>query len=213
MRNKYPMSKTRKLSSWSGDDHDRISLITLRGFYHFVSTPFQNDKFNGKFSPWRAGSTIIEMLIYMGILTVLLSVLMVMFSSIIGVQLESKATSSVDQDSRYILARLAYDMQSATEIASPSAGMTDSTLKIQVNSIDYIYSLSGTNLQITDNNDTNVLNSTDTNISDVSFRRIGNGDDDDTIRISFTVTSKTRKITGTQYETKTFTTTLGRHTL
>lgn len=157
------------------------------------------------------GFTIIELVVYMGILTVLIAVLMGMFGSILDARLDSKATSSVDQDSRYILARMSYDMQQASSIASPSAATTDTTLKIQINSIDYTYELNNNNLQLTDVDGTEVLNSTDTSISDLSFQRIGNGDANDTIQMIFTVTAKTRKSTGAQYETKTIKTTLGRH--
>jgi type II secretory pathway pseudopilin PulG len=160
------------------------------------------------------GLTIIELIVSMGILTVLISILMAMLSSIIGAQLDAKATSSVDQDGRYILARLAYDMQSAASIASPSAGLTGGTLKIKINSIDYTYNLdSNSNLQVTNNNGTDVLNSSDTSVSSLTFQRIGAGGNNDTIKMSFTVTGKTRKTTGVQYETKTFKTTLGRHSI
>ena len=146
----------------------------------------------------------------MGILSVLLSILVAVFGSIIEVQLESKATSSVDQDGRYILSRLIYDTQSATEIASPSAGVTGTVLRITKNSENYTYALDTSgNLQITNNSGTDNLNSVDSMISDLSFLRIGSGTTKDTIQMKFTVTSKTQRTSGPRNETRTYQTTLG----
>ena len=159
------------------------------------------------------GFTTIELLLYMGILTILISFLSSLFGSIIDTKLEAESTSSVDQDGRYILAKLAYDMQSATVIASPSAGTQGSSLQIVSNGVTNVYGLSGSgNVQVTRNNQTDSLNSSDTNISDLTFRRIGNGDNNDTIQMQFTVTSKIKRRANTS-EIKTFKTTFGRHTL
>src|SRR5664279_2189876 len=89
------------------------------------------------------GFTLIEFLIFMSVLSTLLLVLTNVFSSILDSQLESKAYSSVDMDGRYILAKLAYDFQNADSyhdsILLPAAGVSGSTLKININSVDYIY--------------------------------------------------------------------------
>ena len=74
---------------------------------------------------------------------ILITALTTVFGQIIDVQLESKSISSIDQNGRYIMARLTHDMQSATSIASPSAaGQQSNSLKIVVNSINYTYSVS-----------------------------------------------------------------------
>ncbi len=165
-----------------------------------------------KFST-RLGFTTIELLLYMGILTILISVLASIFGAIIDSKLESEATSSVDQDGRYILARLSRDMQSATSIASPAAGLQGSALQISVNSIAQTYAVNISNdLQITKSGQSDNLNSVDTSVSNLTFKRIGNGDVDDTIQMQFTLTSKIQRRAGTS-EVKSFKTTFGRHTL
>lgn len=158
------------------------------------------------------GFTLIELVIYMGILTILLSVLSSIFGAIVDVQLESTATSSVDQDGRYILAKLTHDVASSSAILLPlNPGDQTNTLQLTINSINYTYSLdSNKNLQIVNNstNETNVLNSYDTYLSGLTFTRIGSGDSNDTVRVSYTLISRTSEIT--RQETKTFQTTLGR---
>ena len=158
------------------------------------------------------GYSLIELVLYIGILAILLAVLTSIFTSIVDVQLESSATSSVNQDGRYLLSKLLYDVKSSSSIVIPATpGTQSSTLQLTINSINYTYSLNGSsNLQVVNNttNEVNVLNSYDTTISGLTFTRIGNGGSNDTVRVSYTVKSRTTQRSG--QETKTFTTTLGK---
>lgn len=156
------------------------------------------------------GVTLIELLLYMALLTILVTLISGIFSSVLDSQLEAEATSAVDQDGRYLMARLTRDMQSATAITQPAAGQQGSTLQITVNSINYTYALNGSgNLQLTNNVGTNNLNSYGTQVSNLNFQRIGSGGTNDTIRVSFTLTSRTTRLAGEQNETRAFETTLG----
>lgn len=151
---------------------------------------------------------MIELLMYMGLLSILVGVLSTLFVTILETQVESSATSSVDQDGRYVLARMNYDMHQAQQIVSPSSpGQTASTLQIKVNSINYTYSVNNGNLQLTIASQASNLNSTLSTISNVTFQRIGDGDNDDTIRFNFTAASKKQVHAGP--ETRSFQTTLG----
>jgi len=156
------------------------------------------------------GFSLVELLIYMGLLSILVGIMSMIFASIIDVQLRSESASSVDQDSRYILSRMLYDMKSAARVSTPaSPGTSSSTLQMLVNNITYTYSLDGSNnLQLSNNYGTNVLNGYDTQVSGLSFQRVGAGDSNDTIRMTFTLTSRTSP--HGQAETKTFQTTLAR---
>src|ERR1035437_6940241 len=92
----------------------------------------------------------------MSILSMLILVLSNVFSSIIDSQVESKAYSAVDMDGRYILAKLAYDFQSADSLHDslviPAPGASGNTLKININSVDYIYNSTGSaNFQLAQN--------------------------------------------------------------
>jgi Tfp pilus assembly protein PilW len=157
---------------------------------------------------FQKGTTIVELLLYMGILAILLTVLTSIFVSALDVQMESNAVSSVQQDGNYILARLNYDIHKAQSITIPeTSGMTGNSLEIVIDGENYSYSESGNNLILTKNSETNNLNNGDSSISAFSVQRLGNaGGIEDSLRIAFTVTSKTKRISG--FETKNFQTNL-----
>lgn len=139
----------------------------------------------------KRGVTLIEMLVYMGLLSIIILVLSDIFSSVVSVQLESESASSIDQDGQYITSRFMYDMNRASSILSPAnLGETTSSLSLRIDGVDNSYSIIGNNLVFNDGSESNLLNSFNTNISNVSFIRIGNLARS-TITMSFTVTSKT----------------------
>lgn len=164
-----------------------------------------------KLKTFQNGFTLVELLVYMGVLTILVSILSSLFKSIADVELSSKATSSVDQDSRFIISRLIHDMQTATAIVTPnSAGATSNTLQITVNSVNYTYSSVSGSLKFDNPNypgETNYLNSIDTILTNLSFTRIGSGDNKDTIQVNFTLKSVSKQNGGA--EQRSYQTTLG----
>jgi prepilin-type N-terminal cleavage/methylation domain-containing protein len=139
------------------------------------------------------GFTLIEMIISTAILSVLILVLSNAFGSLVDVQLESSAKSSVDQDGRYILSKLSRNVQDASAIVSPSAPGTSSsfTIKSSIDSLNYTYSVNNGNLQVVSSGAPINLNSYDTSISNMSFTRVGVGDNTDTLQVKFTIISKT----------------------
>lgn len=156
------------------------------------------------------GFTLVELLLYMGIFLILLIVFLQLFSSILDVQLESQSTSAVDSDGKYIIARLAYDIENASSIVTPSGnGLTRSSLEIWSNSADEDVVLTGGNLQLVNvtTGQTNNLNSADTIVSNVSFTRLGSTYGKSTITVAFTLTSTTHRTGGA--EVRSYTTTLG----
>lgn len=156
------------------------------------------------------GVTIVELMLYMAILSVLLTILTSVFVSALDVQSESTATSSVEQDGNYILARLAYDVHKAQSINIPASyGLPSSnSFQIVINGVSYTYSIDvNNNLVLTDDLGTNNLNNYDSKVSNFSVQRLGNpGGIEDTLKISFTVTSKVQRASG--YEMKNFATNL-----
>ena len=172
--------------------------------------PAHNKAFSSKLKLDQGGFTLVELLVYVGVLSLLLMALSNVFGIIVDTQLESRSIADVDQDGRYIIARLIYDTHQASTIITPSSpGSQSATLQISVNSINYTYSLNNGNLELTNNQGTDQLNSASTTVSGLSFTRIGNGDNTDTIRANFTVTSTTQRNAGP--EVRTFQTTFGLH--
>ena len=154
------------------------------------------------------GFTLVELLISMGLLAIILSVLTSLFVSVIESQLESKSISSVDQDGRFILARLSYDIHRADNVITPSTlGGQGSTLQIAIGGITYTYGLNVNALEITNNQGTDRINSPNTTISNMSFTRLGNTlSGKNTIAIEFTITST---ITHPRPEIRSYRTTVG----
>jgi len=155
------------------------------------------------------GTSLIELILYMAILSVFLTMLTSIFVSALDVQSESQATSSVEQDGNYILAKLAYDIHKAQSINVPVAnGVTADNFQIVIDSVNYTYSIdANNNLILTNNLSVNNLNNYGSSISAFSVQRLGNvGGIENTLKINFTVTSRTKRISG--FETKNFETNL-----
>lgn len=156
------------------------------------------------------GFTLVELLIYMGLLSILLGVLTSIFVTALDVQLESESSSAIVQDGNYILSKLAADMHKATNISIPnSLGTTNDNFEIVVDGVNYNYSIDANeNLVLENDLGTDSLNSYDSRIANLSAQRLGNaGKIEDNLRISFTITSRIRKPSG--FETKNFQTNLG----
>lgn len=171
--------------------------MTLKKIIHKISLGSQK------------GITVVELLLYMAILSVLLTILTSVFVSALDVQSESNASSSVEQDGNYILARLAYDIHRAQSINIPQTnGATNDNFQIVVGGINYTYSADvNGNLNLTNNLGVNNLNNYGSSVSAFLIQRLGNtGGVENTLRINFTVTSREKRVAG--YEQKNFQTNL-----
>lgn len=159
----------------------------------------------------KQGSTLIELLLYMGIFSILTVALFQLFSSIIDTHLESQSTSSVLVDGQYILNRFNYDIKQAKNIIAPLVGGQSSILQMSINTTTYTYTLTNGNLTIATSGaqTSDQLNSVNTNISNLGFTHLGNtqGGSAETITISFTLNSNISKQGGPQ--TENFRTTVG----
>lgn len=181
----------------------------------FVASLLRMTKGLGNFNPLcqmaniKKGFTLVELLLYMGLLAIFLVVLTEIFVTIMEVRLESEATSSVEQDGRFMVSRFAYDISRASAITTPAnLGDTTSLLVMTVGGDTFRYAVSGGNLELTNANGTDNLNSSQSTISNQSFQKIGNSGGAETIKILFTVSSITQRAGGA--ETKMFETTVGR---
>ena len=146
------------------------------------------------------GFTIVELLIYMGLLSGLLVILGNVLSQVIDVQLESQAVSAVEQDGRFILARLNYDLHRAASVSSPAtAGQTTSSLVTNVGT----YTLYGDNLQLGGQN----LNSFDSSITNFSVTRLGPAGVFPSFQVNLNLQGRATPLSGAP-KTKTYITTI-----
>lgn len=152
------------------------------------------------------GFTIIEIILYMGLLAILITIMSSIFISILGVKLETQTNNAVQQDGKYILARLTYDIHRADKIISPALGATQTSFQLQIteNSVTkvYSYSLNGDILNLSDGITTDRLNSPGTKLSLFNVVRLGNSatnpSDKDTLNLNFDVQSIGQTSSGPQ---------------
>jgi prepilin-type N-terminal cleavage/methylation domain-containing protein len=164
----------------------------------------------GPRNPLQSGFTLIEMLLYMGIFSILLLVLMQILTGILSVKAESESTSSVAQDQAYIMNRLAYAIHRASLIETPTLGDSGSTLHLTGNGFDETYTTQDNTLVMTDATTgiTDAVSGYDTNAA-VTFRTYGNTEANSKLSVSvaLTLTSKTMRY-GQRQETKRVNTTI-----
>ncbi len=158
------------------------------------------------------GFSLLELLLYIGIFSMLLVTLFQLLTSIFDVQLESTGSSSVDQDGLFIMNRLTYDIQQATSIATPSAaGLTTSAFGFVAGGSTYKYSTSSGNLILANltAGTADQLNSVNTTVSNPSFTLLTDtqGKNFETLTISFKVTATA--VDRNSSKSKTFKTTIG----
>jgi len=169
-----------------------------RTIFNFQFSIFKNSTKSNK----NSGFTLIEMLLYIGIFSILIIVLFQLLTSIFDVQLESQSTASVAEDGRFLLNRFAYDIGKANSISFPdSVGSQSSTLGFIVGSTTYTYTLSNVMLTNSALGISNQLNSVNTTVSDINFLRLADiNNKNDTVSFSFTLTSKAIKRSGAVVE-------------
>lgn len=155
-----------------------------------------------------SGFTLVELIIYMGLLTMLILIFTQIFTSILDNQLSSESNSQVAEDGRYIYSRFIYDVNRAQAITLPAnLGDTSSSLILTIDGQTYTYASDSGNLIITEPTGSNALNGFGTRISDLQFTRIGNVNGKHTVKINFTIVSNI-SLHGTS-ELKVFQTTAG----
>ncbi len=164
-----------------------------------------------KIDDFQHGFSMIEIIVYMGIFSILVGILASVFIYILNNQLTSETTASTDQNGKYILSRLTYDIYRAQTITIPaSPGTQTNNLQLIINNINYSYNLDPSgNFQIkdiTDNLGPYNLNDYDATISALTFKRIGPASGENTVIINFTVISNTKM---NKNQSKAFSTTIG----
>jgi type II secretory pathway component PulJ len=143
------------------------------------------------------GFTLVELLIYMGLLTIMMVIMTRIFTSILDVQLESEATSFIEEDSRYLFSRLAYDIHRATDIISPAnPGEQTSSLLLNMSGVSYVYAINDNTLQLSNDVGAHALHSFGTRVSNFIVKRLGNMNGKNSVQINFTITSTTQRVSG-----------------
>lgn len=155
------------------------------------------------------GFTLIELIIYMGLLAVFMVIMTDLLSSILDVRTQSTAQSFVTSDGDYLRHRLEYDVRRATAITTPATnGTTSTTLGLTIGGSTTTFSVSGTDFLRTVGGVSDILTTSDVKISSFSATRVGNGTGRDTVKVLYTLTSK-RTAHNLPAEEKSFALTIG----
>lgn len=154
------------------------------------------------------GFSLVELLIYMALMSIFLMVLLDIFAATLNTKLSSESTSVVSQDSRYVFSKLTYDINNADSVILPVPGATSTGLQIDNSGSISTYVLNSGNLVKTAGGISMNLNGIDTEFDSISFKNIGNPDGKSTIQVVYTVRSKII-IQGGRTETQTINTTIG----
>jgi hypothetical protein len=130
--------------------------------------------------------TLVEIVLYFGLMSMFLLVLVYIFTSSLSIKLESESSSAIVSDANYILSRVSYDLNNADSVTVPEA----TTLQFTKNLTTYSYSLNNGNLVLTEGGVSAKLNGEDTGIDNIAFTKIGNAGGKATVQIIFTLSSK-----------------------
>lgn len=137
-----------------------------------------------------SGFTIVELILYMGVLSIFLLILAQMFSAIVGLQTESRDESGVESEARFVMQRLSYDVKRASAITVPATdGTTGQTLGLTMSGSPVTFAISNNALSRTDSVGTGVLTSPAVRVSDFTTTRIGNTTGKDTVRLYLRIES------------------------
>lgn len=147
------------------------------------------------------GTTIVELLIYLGLSTVLLLLLSQFFVSILDESMETQSYSAVQNDGRYIMARLKYEINNADTVTLPvNIGDSSDSLEISVGGVTTSYYANDGKFYYYNGTSEVLMSSLDSVISNVSFTKRGNVSGKNVIEMVYTVSSG---IEGTaQYESQ-----------
>lgn len=138
------------------------------------------------------GFSLIELMLYMGLTSVLIALMSQVFLATLNVRIESANTSGVQRDGRFIIARLGHDIRKADAILSPDIGVASSSMTLIITEGGspqaYRYAWDGQNVTVATVDESVQLNSNDSVVTYFSLTRRGNSatveDGKDTLSVS-----------------------------
>lgn len=149
------------------------------------------------------GVTIVELLIYLGLSTIMLVVLSELFVGILNESVKTQNYSAVQTDGRYILGRLKTQLNNASSVTSPvNLGDISTELVIVVAGVIQRYYVNAEKLYLNDGTGDYLMSHLDTRITNATFTRTGNVGGKPVILIVFT--SSTGVLGTAQYESEAF---------
>jgi hypothetical protein len=154
---------------------------------------------------YKQATTIVELTLYMGLLSIFLVVMFNLFSQIISTQTRSVAVSLVQTNGNFLLTKLTHDINQANAITVPaSIGSSAVTMTLTIGTTNATYTVTDGRLVMTDTSGSYNLNDADTTVSNFIITRLGNSGGKAGLKIVFTLTSNV--IDNSNIKSKTFNT-------
>ena len=147
------------------------------------------------------GTSLIELILYFSLLGIVLVIATDIILRTSEFSLESSAGNDLQDDARFIISRLSYDIHQADLINTPiNLGDSGPSLTLTVGPETHIYLLMGTNLEYQKQTgpppttQAANVNSNQTKLNSITFTRLGTIGGKPTIKITFQLeTSKSQK--------------------
>jgi type II secretory pathway component PulJ len=140
----------------------------------------------------RKGASLIELILYFALLGIVLVIATDIILRTSEFSLETSSRNNLQDDARFVISRLSYDIRRADSISNPAnLGDNSSTLMLAVGSETHTYNLLGTNLEYQKETgpptviQTSNVNSSYTKVNSLNFERLGNSSGKHTIKITF----------------------------
>lgn len=159
----------------------------------------------------QAGYTLIELLLYVVIVSTLLTATSVFFAMTTSARIKTQAVSDIEQQGSFAMQYIARTIRNATTVTSPTIGASANTTTVTVPTASLsptIFSLSGTTLQVKEGAAAAIaLTSPDVQVTALSFKNVSRAAGIEAVQISMTL-SHTNPSGRNEYSyTKTFNTT------
>lgn len=150
-----------------------------------------------------SGTTIVELTLYMGLLSIFIVILFNLFTAILSTQTRSTAVSLVQTNGNFLLTKLTRDINQTDNIILPLAiGASSTSMILTVGTTNATYALFNGRLVLTDISGNYNLNDSDTTVSDFVITKLGNSGGKPGLQISFTITSNV--VDNSNIKSKTF---------
>ena len=153
--------------------------------------------------PSHSGTTVVELVLYMGLLSIFILILFDLFAQILSTQTRSTSVSLVQTNGNFLLTKLTRDINRADSVVIPAViDTTASSMTLKIGTTNATYSVSEGRLSLSDASGTYFLNDVDTSISGFVVKKIGNSTGRPGLQLFFTVSSNV--VDNSSLKTKSF---------
>lgn len=157
-----------------------------------------------KISHWnkRHGFTLVEVLLYFGLLSFFLLSLFTVFGMVLEAEVDSFSTAHLEQNGLFILSRLRYDLLQADALILPALpGETTSILELQQGGETLRYSVTDGKLLLDRGGLQHEVSGLDTQVSVIEFQRLGSEEGNPSVQIRIDLQSTIPRANGAEIRT------------